>query len=83
VKSKLKSQPSKSWWDVFWRDAWTKTLAYVQVAGAGLLGIISYLGNVINNPDVKSALEAMSLPAGIVLGIALFGAVTYMASEHN
>jgi len=69
----------KTWASDFWNKAWTKIWAQLQLVGAALLAIASYLGSVINDPSVKSAVGAVSMPTWAVLGIAVFGAVTLLS----
>lgn len=49
---------------------------YLQVLSGTILAGLHYLGDVVTDPDVKSLIQTMKLPAYVILGILAFGAIT-------
>lgn len=41
-----------------------------------------YLGNIVNDPSVRSAIAALDAPVWIGLGVAVLGAVTLLSMSH-
>lgn len=53
-----------------------------MAVAAAMLGLHE-INHVINNSDVKSALEKLELPVYVVLGLAIIGAVTFLSADHE
>lgn len=76
VRSKL------NWLRSIWHDAWTKELAYVKMTVGASGFLVAWIGQILNNGDVKSAIEALHLDPRIMLGLAILGVLTFVSAEH-
>lgn len=65
-----------------WVRSWSRFWGWLQIASGTIALGLTQLGALINQPDVKSAIGALALPAYIALGIAILGAITLMARSH-
>jgi hypothetical protein len=71
-------QPLKA----FWVKSWTHVLGYCQAVGSVLALGTHQIVNLVQDPNVKHALEALNLPY-VALGLAVLAALTLASMEHN
>lgn len=72
----------KQWLSNIWTKSWTTGLGWVKVIGGLFMALGAYLGGIVNDSNVHSALGAMNLPAEIGLGVAVLGAMVLFSEAH-
>lgn len=65
-----------------WHEAWSDIWGYITIGIGGICSCFSYLGSVVNDPNVQTTLSELKLPAIAGLIIAIIGAVTVISAEH-
>lgn len=70
---------AKNVWNESWARAWGYTKLLVALGGACL----HYLGGIVNDGNVKAAVDALHLDPKILLGLAVLGAVTILSAPKE
>jgi len=65
-----------------WHKSWAKHWGVAKLATGGLALGTHYIGQVVNNSDVKAAIDALHIDPKLMLGLAVLGAVTIVSAEH-
>lgn len=79
---KLLPQSQSSRLERLWREAWTEAWGFFTIISGAFVTGFHYLGSVVTNSGVQSALEKISLPQWVGLLLAVIGAVTVISAEH-
>lgn len=72
----------KQWAKDFWVKSWTRLWGSLKLLAGSLFAVGMYLGNIVNDPSVRSAIAALDAPVWIGLGVAVLGAVTLLSMSH-
>lgn len=67
----------------FWNRSQTKAWGYLQLGGSGLLFSMGQINKVVSDPTFKSYLDQLDVPKSVIIGLALFGLVTYVVHGHG
>lgn len=67
----------------FWRNSQTKAWAYIQLGGSGILASVGQINKAVSDPGIKDYLDKIDLPTGIVIVLAGFGIISFLAHGHN
>lgn len=68
-------QPFKYVWD----KSFTKLVGWSQMIGSAFLLSASQIKDTIEQPTFKSYLAQMDVPKSVIVGLALFGLITWLA----
>lgn len=66
-----------------WCNSQTKGLAYIQLAGSGILASIGQINKAVSDPSVKDLLDKIDLPTSLVIALAGIGIITFIAHGHD
>src|SRR5258708_2320337 len=65
-----------------WRQSQTQLWAKLQIVFAALWGSLLELGQLVNSSAVQSYLDKIDVPKGVIIALATFGLITYLAHGH-
>jgi hypothetical protein len=75
---KLKLKDSSLWvkFKARWKSSWTVIWGILQTGFGSIQLLFQQLGTTFNDPDFKSAINAITLPAYVATLISIFGIIT-------
>ena len=66
-----------------WTEQWTSFLGWTKVVAGASGAAVATVGQLLNDGNVKAAIEALHLDPKIMLGLAILGVLTLMSMEHK